>query len=189
MPDVLPISEASKAGRLLHPLRLRILGLAREPASASQIARALGLTRQKVNYHVRELARAGFLKKAGRRRKGNLVEQRYQSTARGYVLAPELLGPVRVQGEGDPESDLLALLAQGQSDVLRLIAAGKPRLLSLSSDLRFESPEQRDEFAAALTSALVSVLARSSSPATLEDGSLGGGRPYRLMLACYPLLE
>jgi DNA-binding transcriptional ArsR family regulator len=81
-----------RAAALLHPLRLRILDALREPDSAAGLARRLRLPRQKVNYHVRELARARFLERAGQRRRRNMIERRFRTTAQGYILSPELLG-------------------------------------------------------------------------------------------------
>lgn len=71
------IRDGRRAALLVqHPLRSRILNVARAPMSPSAIAAQLGESRQKVNYHVRQLRRAGFLRSAGRRRKRGLVEQR-----------------------------------------------------------------------------------------------------------------
>ena len=71
------VRDGRRAALLVqHPLRARILNVARAPMSPSAIAAELGETRQKVNYHVRQLRRAGFLRAAGRRRKRGLVEQR-----------------------------------------------------------------------------------------------------------------
>src|SRR5262245_28191009 len=86
------IHEAPKAGMLLKPLRREILAHARTPVSAAGIAAAMKRPRQVINYHVRELARAGFLRRAGRARKRGLVEQRYVVSAQAFVLAPEVLG-------------------------------------------------------------------------------------------------
>src|SRR5215468_7905780 len=86
------VIDGTRAAALLDPFRSKLLTLCRAPASASQIAHELGLPRQRVNYHVRELARAGLLRRAGRRRKRNMFEQRYVASARGYVLSPALLG-------------------------------------------------------------------------------------------------
>ena len=87
------VREPSQAAILLHhPLRLKILAALLEPDSATGVARRMKLPRQTVNYHVRELARARFLARAGRRRRRHLFEQCYVATARGYVLSPELLG-------------------------------------------------------------------------------------------------
>jgi len=185
-----------RAGALLHPLRSRLLALAREPSSATEMARRLGLPRQRVNYHVRELEKAGLLRAAGRRRRRNLIEQRYVATARSYTLSPDLLGPLapdwrNIQDTGSADY-LLALAEQVRSDVGRsaqeAAAAGK-RLatLSVKSQFRFETPEQRLRFAEAIRQAIVEVIARHSTPNLRENGRPGRGRPYRLVLACYPV--
>ncbi len=57
----------------------------------------------------------------------------------------------------------------------------------MKSQFRFQTPAQRAEFAAEVRRALVEVIARHSSPNRLEDGRAGRGRPYRLVLACYPV--
>lgn len=190
------VHDPGRAAALLHPLRLRILEALREPDSAAGLARRLRLPRQKVNYHVRELARARFLARAGQRRRRNMIEQRYVATARGYVLAPEILGrlnadPRQVQ-DTFSAAYLLALAAKLQSELGRATeeaAAQGKRLttLSLSSELRFESAEQRATFAKALQRAVVDVVGRCASPATHADGRPRPGRPYRLILGCYPI--
>jgi DNA-binding transcriptional ArsR family regulator len=162
------------------------------------MARQLGLPRQRVNYHVRALEKAGLLKAAGRRRRRNLIEQRYVSTARSYTLSPELLGALapdwRTIGDTASSDYLLALAEQVRSDVGRACdeaaAAGK-RLatLSVKSQFRFETPEQRAGFAEAIRQAIVEVIARHSTPNLRDNGRPGRGRPYRLVLACYPLAE
>lgn len=71
------VRDGRRAALLVqHPLRSQILKIARAPMSPSAIAAELGESRQKINYHVRQLQRAGFLRAAGRRRKRGLVEQR-----------------------------------------------------------------------------------------------------------------
>ena len=55
------------------------------PDSAAGVARQLGEPRQRINHHVRELAKAGLLVEAGERRKGNFVEQLYESAAGTFV--------------------------------------------------------------------------------------------------------
>ena len=64
------VADVNRARALLHPLRLRILDALREPGSASGLARRFRLPRQKMNYHVRELARVHFLERAGRQYHG-----------------------------------------------------------------------------------------------------------------------
>jgi DNA-binding transcriptional ArsR family regulator len=191
------VREASQAATLLyHPLRLRILAALTEPDSASGVARRMNLPRQTVNYHVRELARARFLARAGRRRRRHLFEQCYVATARGYVLSPELLGglaadPAQVADTFSARY-LLGLASKVQSELARstdLAAAAGKRLstLSVNTELRFTSPEQRAAFTEDLQRAIVEVTARHSSPFRKADGSPGEGRPYRLVLGCYPI--
>ena len=192
--DLETVASPTRAGALLNPLRLQLLALARQPASASEMAKRLGLPRQRVNYHVRTLERAGFLRPAGRRRKRNMIEQRYVATARGFVLSPTLLGPVGadwrdIHDTGSAEY-LLALAEQVRRDVERTAReAGEERVptVSLKSQFRFESAAQRTEFARALREAVVGVIARHSSANRTEDGRAGRGRPHRLVLACYPV--
>lgn len=89
------LQEASQVAVLLHhPLRLKILGALLEPDSAAGVARRMNLPRQTVNYHVRALAGARLLVRAGQRRRRCLIERLYVATARRYMLSPDLLGPL-----------------------------------------------------------------------------------------------
>ena len=62
-PDALQIIEdPDRAATALSPDRRRLLSaLAEEPDSATGLAERLGDSRQRLNYHLRELERAGFL--------------------------------------------------------------------------------------------------------------------------------
>lgn len=190
------VRDPGRASVVLDPLRLEILERAREPRSASDIAGELGLPRQRVNYHVKELARAGFLAEAGRVRRRNFYEQRYRATAGGYLVSPEALGPV-APDPGTVEDRLsaaflLALSARLQREVggaAERARAGGWRLATLSMDaeLRFESARQRRAFAEALRDAVAAVIAEHAAPAVADDGSPGTGTPYRLMLGCWPV--
>jgi DNA-binding transcriptional ArsR family regulator len=195
------IASPRQAAALLHPLRAALLRAALEPVSATELAGRFGLTRQKVNYHVRALARAGLLRRAGRRRKRNMIEQRYVATARSYVLSPDVIGAAgaHAQHESGPTPEdafsaayAFSMMARSQAELGRALqaatASGK-RLstLSLATELRFESAAQRARFAQALRTAVLAVVASHASPVTLPDGGAGPGRPYRLMLACHPI--
>ena len=188
------VADMNRASALLHPLRLRMLDALREPDSASGLARRFRMPRQKMNYHVRELARAHFLERAGQRRRRNMIERRYRTTAQGYVLSPELLGKMGLPRERAEDvfsaAYLLGLMAVSQAELARAsrdAAAQRKRLttLSVSSELRFESAEQRAKFAAELRRSVIDVIARYASPYTMADGLAGAGRPYRLILGCY----
>jgi DNA-binding transcriptional ArsR family regulator len=190
------VVDMNRASALLHPLRLRILDALREPDSASGLARRFRLPRQKINYHVRELARTHFLERAGQRRRRNMIERRYRTRAQGYVLSPELLGrmglPYAHAEDVFSAAYLLGMMAVAQAELARAsreAATQRKRLttLSVSSELRFESAEQRAKFAVELRRSVIDVIGRYASLHAMADGSAGAGRPYRLVLGCYPI--
>jgi biotin operon repressor len=187
------VAEAARAGQLLKPLRLKILAEAREPHSAAAIAARLGLPRQKVNYHVRELARAGFLRRAGRQRKRGLTEQKYVVTAQAFLFGAGVLGPMSADmapaGDKMTAAYLLMLAAQMQREAgiawRDAHASGKSLpVLSIDAELYFSTGEERAQFARALAQAVTEIVGRHSVPA---GAARSGARPYRLVLGCYPL--
>ncbi len=189
------VTEGRRAAALLNPLRLRILKLAAEPISASELASRMALPRQRVNYHVRELAREGFLRRGERRRKRNMFEQRYIASARGYLLSPELLGAIGADWHSIPDTGsaeyLLALASQVQSDLTRAWkrASGRGNRISafsLKTQFRFQSSGEREEFAKALRDAIVEVVAGHTKPYRRAGGEPGAGHPFRLVIGCYP---
>jgi DNA-binding transcriptional ArsR family regulator len=187
---------AQAAVLLYHPLRLKILAALLEPDSASGVARRMNLPRQTINYHVRELAKARLLSRAGRRRRRRLYEQCYVATARGYALSPELLGKLAADpsqvADAFSAAYLIGLASKMQSELGRVSAlaekAGK-RLatLSINTELRFLSPEQRAQFTCELQAAIVDVVGRHTAPYRNADGTNAAGRPFRLVLGCYPI--
>jgi DNA-binding transcriptional ArsR family regulator len=187
---------AQAAVLLYHPLRMRILAALLQPDSAAGLARRMNLPRQTVNYHVRELARAKLLARAGRRKRRRLYEQRYVATARGYIFSPELLGklaadPAQV-ADRFSAAYLLGLASKLHSELGRAIelserAAKRLATLSINTELRFTSPQQRAAFTEELQRAIVDVVGRYSSPYQRPDGTAAEGRPFRLVLGCYPI--
>ena len=77
---------------VLPALRRRILECLGEPDSATGLAKRLGLPRQKVNYHLRELEKAGLAECVEKRQRRGCIERRLRATARGYVVSPAFLG-------------------------------------------------------------------------------------------------
>ena len=148
--------------------------------------------RQVINYHVRELARAGFLRRAGRVRKRGLVEQRYVVSAQAFVLAPEMLGAIdatrpasdRRQGQRGLHADARHAAATGAE---RIVAAGRMRPARRCRCCRSipNSDSRRPPIAPASRrrsrKAITTVVAEHTTPA---DRSAEGR--YRLVLGCYP---
>lgn len=189
--DIEYLTELDRVTVLLHPLRLQIMELAIEETSGTEAARHLGLPRQMVNYHVSALERAGFLVRVSDVRRRNMVERRLQSSARSYLISPDILG--RLSGAKrrfpDPASPsaLLALAARAQNDLgTSLLSPTQPDplpALSFSSKLHFADDESREAFIRALGESVVAVVRKFSSPMD----STRGTPQFGLMLGLYPL--
>src|SRR5437764_14580342 len=86
--------HVSHAAVALSPFRLRLLTGLQEPESASGLARRLGLPRQQVNYHLRELERAGFIEMAESRQRRGCTERIMRLTSRvSFPRADEATAP------------------------------------------------------------------------------------------------
>ena len=75
----------------LPPLRRDILRRLQSPESASSLARELGLARQKVNYHLRELERHGLVRLVAEQPRRGLTERFFIAAADRMLVDPELL--------------------------------------------------------------------------------------------------
>ncbi len=188
----LVVADAARAALLLDPARLSLLKRLDEPASAAGLARKLGLPRQRVNYHLRELEKAGLVELVEERRKGNCVERVVRAAARSFLISPEVLGalgadPTTVRDRVSA-SYLVAVAARAIRDLGRLIpraeAAGK-RLstLALETEVRFANGEKRNAFAEELASTLAALTAR------YHDATAPGGRTFRFFAGGHPVIE
>ncbi len=185
------VRDAERAATLLDPARLRVVEQCAEPNSASAIGRALGLPRQQVNYHLRELERAGFLEFVEERRKGNCIERLVRATARRYLIGPEALG--KLGGAPEERHDrfsaawLVAACARAIREVssvaVRARRAGKRMAtLTLETEIRFRSPEERNQFAEELATAMARLAAK------YHDAEAPGGRLFRCLTGVYPAI-
>jgi DNA-binding transcriptional ArsR family regulator len=183
------IQDPRRVQRVLQPVRLRMLESLRQPDSAAGLARRLGLSRQKLNYHLRELEKHGFVELVEERRRGNCVERIVRTTARSYVVDPAALGALAA--DPDRVSDrlsaayLVAVAARAIRDLARLRekAEGTDRkiaTLTLQTDVRFVSAEARHAFASELSREIARLAAR------YHDESAPGGRRFRFFVGGYP---
>jgi DNA-binding transcriptional ArsR family regulator len=186
------VRELDRASVLLNPLRLRIVRELREADSASGLSRKLGMPRQKLNYHLRELESSGFLELVEERRKGNCIERVLRATARSYLVDPAALGEVGLDPDAFTDrfssSYLLALAGKTIRDISELRdradkAGKKLPTLSLESEVRFASAEKQGAFAEDLTRALKRLVAK------YHDDKAASGRRFRIVLASYPKLR
>lgn len=183
------VEHAAAAASMLHPMRLRILDALREPASASGVARQLGIARQKVNYHLRELEKAGFLEEVEQRRVGNCVERIVRAKATHYLINPQLLGALAADGTSVEDrfssAYLIALAAGAIRDIAALQqrgAASKKRVptFALQTDVRFATAEDRRHFTEELANAIAKLVAK------YHDDETAGGRTTRFVVGAYP---
>lgn len=192
MVDLRVIDDPETAGVALDPVRSRLLSELRTPASAAMLAGRMGLPRQKVNYHLRTLELHGLVRVDSKKRWGGLTERRLVATASSYVVSPGALGPVGADPARGMDrlsaSFLVALAARVVREVGQLLRKSEEldkRLATLSVDteVRFRSAEDRAAFSSELTAAVASLVSR------YHDESAPGGRRHRLMIGAYPKPE
>ena len=190
VPDVAVLDDPATAIVALDPLRSRMLAaLASEPASAAGVAARLGLGRQKVGYHLTALREQGLVVETETRRHGGLTERVLSASAASYVVSPLAMG----DAGADPRrlSDrlsagylvaLAARVVREVGDMLRGAEAAGQRLptLSIDTDVRFRSAEDRAAFADELAAGVRSLAAR------YHDESAPGGRWYRIVAVTHP---
>ncbi len=153
------IDEGGAATSALHPLRLEILRELAEPESAAGLARRIGVPRQQVNYHIRQLEEQGLVKLVGERRVRNCIERLVQAVGRSYMINPSALGELGADPEQIEDKAsagyLLAVAAHMIQDLAGLQhRTGPPdndsQALALRADIRFKSRESHQAFAAEL---------------------------------------
>jgi DNA-binding transcriptional ArsR family regulator len=188
--DVEVIHDPAAATVALEPVRSRLLAELSEPASAATLASRMGIARQKINYHLRALESHKLVQVAGKRKWGGLTERLMVATAASYVVSPGAMGPVATDPARSADrlsaGYLIALAARVVREVSDLLArarkAGK-RLptLSVDTEVRFRSAEERAEFSHALASSVAGLVAR------YHDESAPGGRRHRLVIVAHPM--
>src|SRR5262249_22227573 len=170
--------------------RSRLLSELVAPASAATLATRVGLSRQKVNYHLRALEGHGLVSLAEERKWGGLTERLLVASASSYVVSPSALGPVAV--DPDREVDRLSasyLIALGArvvrevGDSVRRAKEEGKRLATLAVDteVRFRSATDRAAFSNELTETITKLVAK------YHDESAPGGRAHRLVVVAHPL--
>ncbi|MFF1909326.1 ArsR/SmtB family transcription factor [Kitasatospora sp. NPDC058218] len=190
MLDVAVIEEPAAAEAALDPMRSRVLAALAEPGSAAMLAVRLGLPRQKVNYHLKELERHGLVELAEERRKGNVTERVYRATAASYVISPSALATLSPDPARSPDQLsarwLLALGARLVQEVGALLggaARARQRVATfgIDAEVRFASAADRAAFADELAQAVAALVGR------YHDESAPGGRRSRLVVGLHQI--
>lgn len=183
------IDQPDHAAGALHPLRLRLLAELREPGSATTLSDRMGLPRQVLNYHLRQLEADGLVELVEERPRRGCTERMLRSVARAYLISPSVLGAVASDPAQMPDRMSSAYLVAAAAQVIREVAAlreGAARAdkqlptLTLRADVRFASPEAQHRFAADLATAVADLIAR------YHDADAPEGRTFRLVTGAYP---
>jgi DNA-binding transcriptional ArsR family regulator len=185
------IQSVEAAATLFSPARMRILEQLGEPDSAAGVARQLGLPRQQVSYHMRELEQAGLVELVEERRKGNCLERVVRASARTYLISPEALGKLGATPEQQRDrfstGYLVSLAARAIRDLAVLCGraekAGKRvSTMALEVEVRFATAEARHAFAEELAQQVARLAAK------YHDESAPGGRKFRFFGGVYPVI-
>ena len=190
MLDIQVIDDPAAATVALEPIRSRLLSEMAVPASATTLATRVGLTRQKVNYHLNALETHGLVRLAEERKWGGLTERLLVATAASYVVSPTALGPIAI--DPDREVDrfsanyLIALGARVIREVADLVRRAREEgkrlaTLAVDTEIRFRSAADRAAFTRELTESIAALVAK------YHDESTPGGRAHRLVLVAHPL--
>lgn len=182
--DVDVVREHDRLRGRLSPLRRRLLEELREPASATGLAARLGESRQRVNYHLRELEKGGLVELVEERQRRGRTERLVRATARTVVVPPAVVGELPRDAQDRFAVDtLLATTARTLTDVAemreRAASAGK-RLVTftIEADVRFAEPRDIQRFAAELAERVATLAAEYDTPQAR--------RRYRLVVAAHP---
>jgi DNA-binding transcriptional ArsR family regulator len=184
------LTDSTQLAAALSPLRMRLLEAMKEPQSATSLAPLIGLPRQTLNYHLRELEREGFLELVEERPRRGCVERLMKVTSRSFVVNPALLGglaadPAQARDRMS-SSYLLATAAGVVRDVATLsqrAAAVDERLATFTIDceIAFRSPAAFRSFTEDLAGAVAGLAVKYDKPA-------GKSRRFRVVAGSHPVV-
>jgi DNA-binding transcriptional ArsR family regulator len=184
--DLEVIEDPAAAVVALDPVRASLLARLAVPSSAGALALEVGLSRQKVNYHLRALESHGLVALCGERKHGGITERILQATAASYVVSPAAVDA----GAVDPASvadrlsarylvSVAARMVREVGGLARRAQAAGRRMptFTIDTEIGFASAEDRAAFADELTEAVLELVSRYHH----DDG-----RPHRLVVAAHP---
>ncbi len=185
------IHDAGRVAAMLPPMRRKILESLRDPGSASGLARRFGVGRQKINYHVRRLERAGLIECVEERPVRGCIERIFRLTARAFLISPQVIEGLSVDPDAIRDRFSSSYLVAAATRVARQVtelrgraAAARRRLptLTLEADVAFASPADLSAFAGELGDAVAALAAKYHRPGDR------GSRKYRFLVGGHPAI-
>ena len=190
MSSVQMVANPRHAALLAAPMRQRILEALAEPGSATTIAKSLGLSRQSVAYHVKQLEEHGYVELVREEARRGCTERIVRRTAQYLVASHEVFGaqgldPRKLKDKFS-STYLMALAARMAREVGEAQAAadkaGKPlATLSAEVEVRFADPKARAAFAEEVLETIATLAAK------YNDSHAPDGRTYRLVVGAHPI--
>ncbi|WP_248930782.1 ArsR/SmtB family transcription factor [Paenibacillus hamazuiensis] len=180
------VESPEQAMMLMNPLRADIVSRLAEPASAAELARAIGEAPQRMNYHLKALEKAGLIHRVGTRQVRNLVEVLYQAVAKTFILAESLSLSAetleRLKQHGSL-AQLVTTAEQLKKDAVLLMEQADKSTEVPSASLHFQielgSPEERQAFVDDYVAAVKQLVEK-------YHRGKNGASPYQVVLAAYP---
>jgi DNA-binding transcriptional ArsR family regulator len=182
------LTDTTQLAAVLSPLRMRVLEEMQEPQSATSLAPRLGLSRQTLNYHLRELEREGFLEVVEQRQRRGCVERLMKVTSRSFVVNPALLGGLIGDTTQVRDRFSTAHLMAIASGVVRDVAVLSERAravderlatFTLDCEIAFASPAAFRSFGEELASAVARLAAKYDQPSAKS-------RRFRVVVGSHP---
>lgn len=189
LPPLEIIDEPRRARTALQPVRMRLLHLLDRPQSAPQLATAIGMPRQRVLYHLRQLEAERLVEARNHGSVGRRIDRTFVRTATSYAIAPKTLGGVAVDprtvADAVSSAYLSAVAGRALNDLAALGRAATARgkrvpTMTVETAVRFATPADQRRFADDLAKALARLAAEYHRP------TLSQGRTFRVFAGGYP---
>jgi DNA-binding transcriptional ArsR family regulator len=183
------LAEPDRVRLALSPLRRRLLALLAEPASATELAARLDLSRQRVNYHLKALEAGGLVEEFDRRQRRGFVERILRVSAAAFVVDPGVVGGQRRTAHAAARAQdrfaaehLVAVAGATVRDVARMQVSAEragARLLTftIEAEVAFGEPADIERFATEVADLLAGAVSRFDKT---------GGRRYRIVAGGHP---
>ena len=182
------LGDPDRVRLALSPLRRRLLDRLREPASATQLAATLEMSRQRVNYHLRALEQAGLVELVEERQRRGCTERVMVATADAFVVDPAVVHAGGTAAATPPQDrhaaeHLIDTAAGVVRDVARMQTAARhagSRLLTftIEAEVAFAAPGDVERF----TTRLAALVEQAAGELAPPDG----GRRYRVVVGGHP---
>jgi DNA-binding transcriptional ArsR family regulator len=188
-PAVGVVGDSAGLAAILSPLRRRMLENLDHADSASGLSRRLGISRQKLNYHLRKLEDAGLVELVEEKMRRGCLERMVRVTARAFVVSPEFLEGLAADPETIADRYSSAYLVAAGARMVRQVAEQREKsekagqrlaTFTLESEIEFQSPADFNAF----TRELAEAVARLGSK--YDRSGAGSSRRFRIVAGAHP---